>query len=459
MDFNNFRAAAYLKNSNKDSSQKSNNNADSYGNSQILRNSDNGNIPKNVKPVNFRKIDLGGNKPGPGNVSRVNDFSNNINRPVHSNKGSVTSDNSKKDAATKAASQRLENVTDYLKSGGLIKVPVDDNSPDGKDSVYRRVAKFLVLIGVDEAARVLPHLTEKQIERILAEIASIRTVSKDEASVILEEFNSYVKKVKQQGGVETAKEMLVKAYGSKRAEELLKKVIPTESVTPFSYLNDLDKERIYLLIKDENVGIQALVLSRIEPKKSASVINFMKPEEKAAVVLRLAKMESVSPEVLRRVDQAMHEKAVNQNIDETENIDGRNALAQILKKMDLHSENEILENLSYDDPDLGQDLRRRLFTIEDVVNADDMFIQSRLREMTEEEIVYLIAGKPDDFREKILSNISANRRAEVFEQNKILTVKRRSDCDKITSQFLGKLRRAFEDGDLIIHNRNDEQFV
>ena len=175
--------------------------------------------------------------------------------------------------------------------------------------------------------------------------------------------------------------------------------------------------------------------------------------------MRLAKMEPVSPDVLRRVDQAMHEKSLNQTVEKAENIDGRNALAQILKKMDAGAENDILTYLSEDDPDLGQDLRSRLFTMDDVVKSDDRFVQEKLQEMSEVDIAYLIAAKPDDFREKILSNISAGRRAEVRAQEDILKPMRRSDCERITSEFFSKLRRAFEEGHLIIKDRNDDVFI
>ena len=360
---------------------------------------------------------------------------------------------------TPSSSQELENSVSFLKTGGLLKVPVEQGASDGKDSVYRRVAKFLLLIGEDEAAKILPHLSETQIEKIIPEIASIRTVSKEEAAVILEEFNSLLNKAREEGGIETAREMLEKAYGKKRADELLKKAMPLEGKAPFNYLKDADNERVYLLIKDENPGVQSMVLSHLEPKKAAKIINLMTPEEKKEVVMRLAKMEPVSPDVLRRVDQAMHEKSLNQTVEKAENIDGRNALAQILKKMDVGAENDILGYLSEDDPDLGQDLRSRLFTMDDVVKSDDRFVQEKLHEMSEVDIAYLIAAKPEDFREKILSNISAGRRAEVRAQEDILKPMRRSDCERITSEFFSKLRRAFEEGHLIIQDRNDDVFV
>ncbi len=366
----------------------------------------------------------------------------------------------RKDAADIAETKRrLNNATDFLKSGGLIKVPEAGPQPDGKDSVYRRVAKFLLIIGEDEAAKVLPHLSEKQIEKIIPEIASIRSVGKEEAAVILEEFNALVKQAKTEGGVETAREMLEKAYGKTRADQLMKKAMPHQGEVPFRYLTDMENERVYQLLKGENVGVQTIVLSHLGPKQAAGVINSMQADEKKEVVLRLAKMEPVSPDIIRRIDQAMHEKSLHQEIDDSENIDGRNALAQILKKMDSGTEKDILSYLSDDDPDLGQDLRSRLFTIDDVVNADDQFVQKRLAEMKESEIAYLIAAKPDDFREKILSNISAGRRAEVRDQEDILKPMRRSDCEAVTTEFLGKLRRAFEQGNLYVKNRNDEAYI
>ena len=369
-------------------------------------------------------------------------------------------------AATAASAEKavdnsklLDQAASYLKKGGLIKVPQEPGTPDGKDSVYRRVAKFLLLIGEDEAAKILPHLNEKQIERIIPEIASIRTVNKDEANVILAEFNELLLQTKTSGGIETAREMLEKAYGKDKADQMLSNAVQFDGEKPFEYLNDFDSQRLYLLLKDENVGVQSMVLSFLVPEKSAQVINQMSGDEKRAVVMRLAKMEPVSPDIIRRVSQALHEKAQNQVVERAETIDGRNALAQILKKMDLNTESEILDELSENDPDLGEDLKQRLFTYEDVVNADDKFVQLELRNLSDQDIAYLIAGKNDDFCEKILSNISAGRRSEVRQQSEILKPMRKSDVERITSHFVARLRNEFEEGNLIIKNRNDDKFI
>ena len=323
-----------------------------------------------------------------------------------------------------------------------------------KESVYRRVAKFLLIIGEEEAAKVLPHLSEKQIEKIIPEIASIRSVDKDEAEVILSEFKGLLNESRKNGGIDTAREMLEKAYGKEKAQRMISKAVPLEGKIPFDYFKDADKEKIYALISDESIGVKTIVLSHLEPKKAASVINLKKE-----VVVRFAKMEPIEPDVIRRIDEAMHEKSLNYTSEKAENIDGKNALAQILKKMDAGAESDILNYLSAEDPELGQDLRSRLFTIDDVIKSDDRFIQQTLREYEDKDICYLIAGKDEAFRNKILDNVSQNRKVEILEQEDILKPFRKRDCEAITSHFFSVLRRAYEEGHLIIKDRDDDVYV
>lgn len=338
----------------------------------------------------------------------------------------------------------------------LYKVPKPEQK---EDSIYRRVAKFLIIIGEDEAAKVLPHLAEEQIEKIIPEIASIKSVSPEESKKILEEFKGLIKQSRQSGGVETARDILQKVYGKEKAQEVLDRAMPFSEGKPFEYLNDADSERVYLLLKEESVGVQTIVLSHLVPKKAAQIINLMKEDEKKEVMIRLAKMEKISPDVIKRIDKSLHQKSLKQTSEKAESIDGKNVLAQILKKMDPKSESEIINVLSEDNPDLGEDLRSRLFTIEDVVNADDRFIQEKLRDMSIDEICYLIAGKSVEFREKILSNVSKGRKAEILEQESILSPMRKSECERITSIFFSILRRSFDEGHLIIKGRNDDVYV
>ena len=311
-----------------------------------------------------------------------------------------------------ATSDDVKNAAKNLTSGGLVKIPASSTE---KDSIYRRVAKFLVIVGIDEAAKILPHLTEEQTEKIIPEIASIQKITPEESASILEEFESLVEKAREEGGLETARNILTKAYGSEKAEDMLKKSVKYPDGKPFDYLSDANAERIKVLIDGESDAVKSLVLSQIEPKKAAKVINLMDVDDKKKIVLRLAKIKPVAPEVLAEIDRSLHEKLLTQNTENSQNMDGRGVLAQILKRMNPSAENSIINTLSEQDPELGEDLRKRLFTEEDVIGSDDRFIQNYLHDMEDRDIAILIYGKNDAFREKILSNVSKNRRRVILD--------------------------------------------
>ena len=359
----------------------------------------------------------------------------------------------------KSQNPELNAASDALVSGGLLKVPVSKKEADGRDSVYRRVAKFLLIIGVDEAAKILPHLTEEQTEKIIPEIASIRSVSPEETSQILEEFETLLKNAREGGGIDTAREILKKAYGEKKAKELIDKSVPFPLEKPFEYLNDIDNERINLLLKEESVQVKALILSHLNPKKAASVINLMDSKEKSEVAFRLLKLEPVSPEVIKNLDEVLHKKVLLQNSQRTNSLDGKKILAEILKKMSFSTENSILLKISTEEPSLANDLRERLFTVDDVVSSDDRFVQETLMMYSNYEIACLVYKREEKFTKKIFQCISQGRVSQVQEEFNINQTFLKSECDKIYSKFLNTLRNAFEEGKLFIKNRTDDVYI
>lgn len=359
----------------------------------------------------------------------------------------------------KSQNPELNAASDALVSGGLLKVPVSKKEADGRDSVYRRVAKFFLIIGVDEAAKILPHLTEEQTEKIIPEIASIRSVSPEETSQILEEFETLLKNAREGGGIDTAREILRKAYGEKKAKELIDKSVPFPLEKPFEYLNDIDNERINLLLKEESVQVKALILSHLNPKKAASVINLMDSKEKSEVAFRLLKLEPVSPEVIKNLDEVLHKKVLLQNSQRTNSLDGKKILAEILKKMSFSTENSILSKISTEEPSLANDLRQRLFTVDDVLNSDDRFVQETLMMYSNYEIACLVYKREEKFTKKIFQCISQGRVSQVQEELNINQTFLKSECDKIYSKFLNTLRNAFEEGKLFIKNRTDDVYI
>lgn len=375
-----------------------------------------------------------------------------VNRQIIGEKASVKS--------SYMGDEQILAASKALTSGGLLKVPKLPNDKDGRESVYRRVAKFLLLIGVDEASKILPHLTEEQTEKIIPEIASIQRVDPEEAESIMAEFQNLFLRARDDGGIDTAKEMLVKAFGQDKAQEILNNATNSLPVDkPFEYLQEADSDKVSQLLKNESNAVKSLVLSYLKPVVSAEVIKSLPADDKKDVILRLAGLDKINPEVLRAVDKAMQEKMRKVTIQKSDLIDGRSALAQILKRMDPSMEEELLSTLSEQDAELGEDLKKRLFTTEDIVAADDKFIQEYLRKMDDNDIAYLIAAKDESFRSKILKNVSQTRRNLILEVEEINKPMRRVDVEKVTSEFISDMHQAYNDGILIVDGRDGEIYV
>lgn len=344
-------------------------------------------------------------------------------------------------------------LKEVKEKNGLLKVP------EQKDSVYRRVAKFLMIIGVDEAAKILPHLSQEQTEKVISEFSTIKKIEKQEASLILEEFQSLMVRARENGGVNTARVILEKAFGEDKAEKLIDKAVPFKNGRPFSYLEQADSDKLTALLKDESPALQALVCSYLKPESAASFIKNLNDSQKKEIILRLAKLEKTSLDVVAGIDEVLEKKFNSLAVEKADSLDGRNILAQILKKMDSASEEKIITSLSDKDPELGNDLRQRLFTLEDVLNADDRFIQNKLKDYSDRDIACLIAGKSAGFREKILFNVSSVRRKDIELEEERCRPFLKSDVEKTTSLFFCSLRRAWEEGKLIIKGRDDELYV
>lgn len=322
-----------------------------------------------------------------------------------------------------------------------------------KESVYRRVAKFMFLIGTAEAAKILHTLSHEQMEKVVAELMTIRSVSREEKEAVLSEFASL--REKAMSGRESAEEILQKLYGEEKAEAILEKVAPLGGEKPFDYLNGASPARILKLFSGESDEVKALALSYIEAKKAAAVINLMRDDEKKLVMKVLAKMKEVSPLLIKKTNEAMHEKSLRLPESAAEVIDGRGVLAAILKRMPLSSEEAILSFIEKRNYSLGRVMRDKMFDFEDVVRADPRYLEEILREYSDIDIAYLVAGKDEKVKEKIYACISSGRQKSVENEAEVAAPLLKKDVERVSESFIRQLRNDYERGKFTVKNRDE----
>ncbi|MCK4540981.1 MAG: flagellar motor switch protein FliG [Spirochaetales bacterium] len=321
---------------------------------------------------------------------------------------------------------------------------------------YRKVAKFLLLLGKEDAGRILKHLDPAEIEKITREITGIKGIEKVEADRILEDFGLLARKgVVRQGGAETARTMLSAAFGEERARALLKRVHPFAEDRPFAFLADVENLQIALLLKSESPAVKAIILSHLEAKKASALLKTFSLKDQTEIVLWMARMKPVHPDALVKMEEVLIDRLRTQGRVITEEINGPDTLAGILKHMHLSEEETLLQGLESIDPELSKNLRERLFTIDLILKMRDKDLEDILREFAEEEIAVILKGKEDSVKEKILSNVSNRRRVLINEEHECLGKMLKVDVDAATKEFLEYIRTLTEEGKIVIDQKNE----
>lgn len=341
-----------------------------------------------------------------------------------------------------------------------------DNSNKGfiketvRDRGYRKAAEFLLLLGKDEAAKVLKHLTEEEVKGITEEIASIKKIEPREAEKVLQEFGylAATKDLIARGGLEKAKEMLIKAFGEEKGNQLYKKIEMKTVPHPFSFLMDLDMEQVKMLLKDESAPVIAVILPHLKPELASRLLSSLDRELQKEVVLRISKMKHIDPEVLRRVEEALKNKIRMQGEIVTEEVDGKSSLAEILKHMKSSDEKKILSELQEENPELAREIEKKIFTIDIINFISDKDMQKILRDYSERELAMILKGIDETLKEKILKNVSQRRREMIEEEMISLRPLLRSEIEKVIDDFLDYIKLEDARGSITI-KKQDEEYV
>jgi flagellar motor switch protein FliG len=336
-------------------------------------------------------------------------------------------------------------VPGFLKTG-------PEPAPESK---FRRVAKFLILIGSNEAADILSRLPPDQVEAISREIALVRHVGAEEGRAVLEEFGPLLSASggpgRPGGGIEAARRLLYAAFGPDKGEQLLVRAVPQAKPNPFGFLEDFSGPELALLFKEESPQAAALVFSRLPPKLSADALAAITGEKRLEIIKRIAKQSPVPPEVLNQVAGALREKARHIGKTGELNFDGMEALAAILKSSGGSFGDRILTELETGDPELGKALKDRVYTLSDLLEAEDLPLQKKLAVMKDKDIILLLKARTGSeetaaFREKILANLSRARREEILEEESIVGAVPRKDVEAVAAEFLAWFRQSRETG-------------
>jgi flagellar motor switch protein FliG len=325
----------------------------------------------------------------------------------------------------------------------------------------QKAAILLVSLGADASASVFRHLRQEEIDELTLEIAGIGHIAPERKAAVVEEFyeTALAQEYISEGGLEYARQVLEKALGGDRADEVMSRLSSSIQVSPFEFLRRTDASQIINVIASEHPQTVALIMAYLPADTAAQVMSALPDDLQADVAMRIALMDRTAPEVIREIERVLERKLSSVINQDFTSAGGLRSLVDLLNQVDRSTERTILETLEEQNPELADEVRRMMFLFEDVVALDDRSIQQVLREVDTKELALALKGTPDEVQDAIFRNMSERAALNIKEDLEFMGPVRVKDVEDAQQKVVAVIRRLEEAGTIVIVRGGEDQLV
>jgi len=325
----------------------------------------------------------------------------------------------------------------------------------------QKAAIFILAIGAEVSAEVMKRLNETEVDAISYEIARLDKVTPEEKEAVLQEFQELMmaQEFITQGGVEQARSILEKALGSQKAIDIINRLTSSLQVRPFDFVRRQDPAQLLNFIQNEHPQTIALILSYLDPQKSATIIASLPQSIQADVSKRIAKMDRTSPDVLREVERVLERKLSTLSNEDYASAGGIETVVEVLNQVDRGTEKSIIEALEEDDPELAEEIKKKMFVFEDIVLLDDKAIQKTLRELDNQELAKALKAVDTEVQDKIYKNMSKRAANLLKEDMEFMGPIRLKDVEEAQQKIVNIIRKLEEEGEIVVARAGEDELV
>lgn len=328
-------------------------------------------------------------------------------------------------------------------------------------SGIQKAAILLITLGPEKSASIFKHLKEDEIEELTLEIANTRSVSPQTKENVLDEFYQVclAQQYIAEGGIGYAKELLDKALGSDKAQEVISKLTASLQVRPFEFVRKTDPSQVLNFIQDEHPQTIAMILSYLSPAQSAMILGSLTPEKQADVAKRIAKMDRTSPDVIKEVERVLERKLSSLLNQDYTIVGGVDAIVGILNTVDRGTEKHIMESLEIEEPELADEIRKKMFVFEDILLLDDRAIQRVLRDVDNNDLGIALKGANEEVQNVIFKNLSKRLSAMIKEDMEFMGPVRMKDVEEAQQKIVGVIRKLEDSAEIVISRGGGDEII
>lgn len=325
----------------------------------------------------------------------------------------------------------------------------------------QKAAILMVSLGPEVSALIFKNLREEEIEQLTLEIANLRKIQTNEKEEVLEEFHQIcvAQEYITQGGIEYAKDVLQRALGQNKAIEVINKLTASLQVRPFDFARRADPSQILNFIQNEHPQTTALILSYLESSQSAAILSSLPNEKQADIAKRIATMDRTSPDIISEVERVLETKLSSTVTADYTSTGGIEAVVEILNGVDRGTERTILETLEIQDPELAEEIKKRMFVFEDIVLLDDRSIQRVIREVENNDLILSLKVASEEVKETLFRNMSKRMADNFKEEMEFMGPVRLKDVEESQTRIVAVIRKLEEEGEIIIARGGGDDII
>ena len=325
----------------------------------------------------------------------------------------------------------------------------------------QKAAILLIALGPERSADIFKHLKEDEIEELTLEIANTRSVSPQVKEDVLNEFYQIclAQQYIAEGGIGYAKELLDKALGEEKAQEVITKLTASLQVRPFEFVRKTDPSQLLNFIQDEHPQTIAMILSYLTSAQAALVIGALPPEKQADFAKRIAMMDRTSPDVIKEVERVLEKKLSSLVNQDYTIVGGVDAIVNILNTVDRTTEKHIMESLEIEEPELADEIRKKMFVFEDILLLDDRAIQRVLRDVDNADLGVALKAANEEVQNVIFKNLSKRLAAMIKEDMEFMGPVRMKDVEEAQQKVVSVIRKLEDSGEIVISRGGGDEIV
>ena len=330
-----------------------------------------------------------------------------------------------------------------------------------KMSGLQKAAVLLIALGPEKSASIFKYLKEDEIEELTLEIANTRSIAPQLKDDIINEFYQVclAQQYISEGGIGYAKDLLDKALGEERAQQVITKLTASLQVRPFEFVRKTDASQVLNFIQDEHPQTIAMILSYLSPNQASMIIGSLEAEKQADVAKRIAMMDRTSPDVIKEVESVLERKLASLANQDYTIVGGVDAIVSILNTVDRSTEKHIMETLEVEEPELADEIRKKMFVFEDILLLDDRAIQRVLRDVENSDLAIALKGSNEEVKGAILKNLSKRLAAMIEEDMEFMGPVRMKDVEEAQQKIVAVIRKLEDSAEIVISRGGGDEIV